>query len=300
MPALATVVSDYLTAVKDALTTGSDLGSNMRGAAQNYLRAQDMATVLELLQDALSQPAALTAVSGTTLSVTDGASTFDADSQNGNTVVFDGNTTAALAGVEAVVVDTTTDTLTFADYLPAAPAAGDTFTIRGTMFADGVDALREGKSLADAPAGDPYKANRVAVASLVRGLENLGSPAVERNIGWTSLTALAASTDTVVVLSDSGVEYRIDELRGMRLDVAAVGSAIVLSNEGNTVTLRNALPSAPAGGEAVTITVPVDDFGGNSAPKVVTHPGAQPGENAYLADLIDQLEAAVVAFTLPT
>jgi len=298
MPALATVVSDYLTAVKDALTTGSDLGSDLRAAAQNYSRAQDMATVLELLQEALSQPAALTAVSGTTTSVTDGASTFDANSLNGNTVVFTGNVTAALAGVEAVVVDTTTTTLTFADYLPAAPAAGDTYTIVGTMFSDYVSALREGKSLADAPAGDPYKPDSYVVAGLVRGLENLGAPAAERNIGWTSLTATAASTDTVVVLSDG--EYRIDELRGCRVVVTAVGEGIVLRNDENSVTLRAPMAAAPSGGEAVAITVPVADFGGTSAPKVVTHAGSQPGENAYLADLIDQLEAAVVAFTLPT
>lgn len=300
MPALPTIVSDYLTTVKDALTTGSDLGSSVRGAAQNYLRAQDMATVLDLLQAALTQTTPLTTVSGTTTSVTDGAATFVAGTQVGNTVTFTGNVTATIAGLSRVIISNTTTTLTWADPLPDPPVIADTYTLQGTMLGASVTDLRDGKGVADATPGNPYYSNKSAVQGLLLGVQTLAGTVAERNIGRPGLTALAASTDTVVVLSDAGVDYRIDELRGMRLVVAAIGEGFVLTNNENTATLRGPMAATPSGGEAVTITVPIDDFGGTSAPKIVTHPGAQPGENAFLADLINQLQTLVVAFTLPT
>ena len=303
MPALPTVVTDYLTAVKDALTTGPALDNNVPPAthagAQNYLRAQDMSTVLDLLQDALSQSSALAAVGGTVRGVVDGAATFVAGTQVGNTVVFDGNITASLAGESRRVAVNDTTTLTFeGDDLPAAPAAGDTYTIQGTMFSEFVDALREGKGLADAPAGSVYGADRLAIGGIIKGVEVLGSTVAERNIGRPGLTSLAGSTDTVVLLADS--DYRIDQFKGMRVVVTARGEGIVVSSNENSVTLRGPMAAAAQAGDAVAITVPVNDFGGTSAPKILTHPGAQPGENAYLATLIDQLQTLVAAFTLPT
>jgi hypothetical protein len=101
----------------------------------------------------------------------------------------------------------------------------------------------------------------------------------------------------VVVLSNSG--YRVDELKGMRMAVATAGEGIVLKNDDNVVTLRGPMAASAAPGDAVTITVPVNDFGGTSAPKIVTHPGSQPGENAVLADFIDQLQTLVEAATVP-
>jgi hypothetical protein len=59
------------------------------------------------------------------------------------------------------------------------------------------------------------------------------------------------------------------------------------------------MAAAAVGGDAVTITVPTNDFGGTSAPKIRTHPGAQPGENAFLANLIDQLQTLVEGSTIP-
>ena len=297
MPALPTVVSDYLDAVKSALQQGSDLGQNVRGAAQNYLRAQDMATVLDLLQQSLTT-GSLTATGGTSRSVQDGAATFVVGSQVGNVVVFDGNTTAALAGIEARVVSNTATELFFLDTLPASPASGDTYTVRGAMFDDAISSLREGKGLANSPAGNVYGDSRVALASLLVGVERVsGTAATERSMA--SLTTVAGSTTTVLELDDRGVGFRIDEFRGYKVTVSGE-ARIVLQNDEDSMTLTAPLSSAPAASTAVAVTVPFDDFGGTSAPKLRVHPGAQPGENVSLADLIDQLEVAVVAFTLPT
>lgn len=307
MPALDSATSAFLTRVKDALRQGSELdvppntpgNGTIRAAAQNYLRAQDMASVLDLLQAALSQPSALTAVGGTTFSVEDGAATFVANTQIGNTVVFAGNTTAALAGVTARVIANDAVELFFADELPAAPAAGDEYTILGTMLDDFVDDLREGKGLADSPAGSVYGENRTAVGGILRGVELLGSSVTERQVSAADQETAAGSTETVVQLAPLGRDFVVDQFRGMKVTISGE-SRIVESSDETSVTVRGAFSSAPAAGTSVSITIPVDNFGGVTAPKILTHPGAQPGENAYLAELIETLEAAVVAFTLPT
>ena len=69
---LDTVVTDYLTAVTTSLTVGPVLGSSMNGAAANYLRAQDISTVLDLLQEAIGS-AGHTASGGSTTTVVDAA-----------------------------------------------------------------------------------------------------------------------------------------------------------------------------------------------------------------------------------
>ncbi len=299
MPALPTVVTDYLTAIKDSLQQGSDLGSNVRGAALNYLRAQDMATVLDLLQDGLDQTSVLTATGGTARSVQD-TGAFTAGQQVGNIVIFTGNVTAALAGVEARVVTNDTGELFFADgALPATPAVGDTYTIRGGLMDAQIAELREGKSLADSPSGSVYGEVRSAMDALVLSIRQVsGADANYRQV-WSGNTA-TGSTASVVNLDLRGGVLVPDQLRGMRLRTAALGERIIESNTAAGVcTLTAALTGAP-GVVAVTIVVPDDEVGGTSAPKIRVHPGAQPGENAVLADLIQQLEDAVVAYTLPT
>lgn len=300
MPALPTVVTDYLTAIKDSLSQGTDLGSNVRGAALNYLRAQDMATVLDLLQDGLDQTSALTATGGTARSVQD-TGAFTADEQVGNIVIFTGNVTAALADVEARVVSNTANELFFADgALGATPAAGDTYTIRGGIFDTHISELREAKSLADAPAGSVYGENRSVMDALVLGIRQIsGSDATYRQL-WSGDTA-TGSTTTVVNLDLRGGTLRVDELRGYRISVTGFPTRMIVSNtEDGACTLNAALASAPAGSTATTVEAYDGFVGGTSAPKIHTHAGAQPGENAVLSDLIQQLQDAVAAYTLPT
>jgi hypothetical protein len=232
MPALSSVVSTYLTAVKTALQTGSDLGSNVRGAAMNYLRASDMATVLDLLQSAMTQTTNLTVVSGTTRSLTDSAATFVASTQIGNTVVFNGNVTAALAGVTAVVRANNTTTLAFEDTLSAAPAAGDTYKIRGTMFDKWISDLREGKNLADSPAGNLLGDYRSAFGGLLAGLERLGASPTERAQG--SLVLSPGSTSSVVNLATA---VRPDELKGKHVTLRTARRTVTANDE-SSMTLN--------------------------------------------------------------
>jgi hypothetical protein len=304
MPALDTVVSDYLTAIKGALTTGTDTGDpgafagDVHAAAQNYLRAQDMATVLELLIDALSNTdTPLTVVSGSTTSIVDGVATFVADTQVGNTVTIV-TASESIVGETSVIVANDTTTLTLSPPFSATVTVADTYTIAGTMLDAEVATLREGRGIADATPSGPYGNRRDAIAGLMLGIERLGGTVAERNIGASGLTALDGSTDTVVLLS--GGPYRIDEFRGMRVAVDTAGEGFVVSSNENSLTLRGPMAASAAAADAVTITVPTNDFGGTSAPKIRTHPGAQPGENAVLADLINQLQVLVVAFSVAT
>jgi len=299
---LDTVVSDYLTAIKGALTTGTDTGTpgayagDVHAAAQNYLRAQDMATVLDLLQQAMSATVALTVVSGSTTTIVDGASTFVAGEQVGNEVTIV-TATETIVGETATVVSNTTTTLTLSPAFSATTTVGDTYTIEAKFVDTEIATLREGGGIADSTV-NPYGAHRDAINGLVRFAEQLASTFAERNIGASGLTALAGSDDTTILLS--GGAYRIDELKGYRVVVTARGEGIVLKNDENSVTLRGPMAAAAQAADAVAITVPLNDFGGTSAPKIRTHPGAQPGENAALADLIDQLQALVEAATVPT
>lgn len=426
MPALPTVVTDYLTAIKNSLKQGSDLGSNVRGAALNYLRAQDMATVLDLLQDAMDQGTDLTATGGSTTTIVDGAATFVASQQAGNVVVFDAaTTTVALRGLEFRILSNSATTLTM-ELMPAAAQSGDTFTIRGGWFDAAIADLREGKSLADAPSGSLYGEARTVADALVTALRRYGVQATEvltqtgqpadtntvvvgadtytfqtsltdvdgnvligataaesltnliahinleagagtlyaasgtvnpdataaldpldatkmivtakvagvagnslastethanaafgdttfsggtdggtgavaeRTMSRPGLLTAAGSTTTTVVLDSLGGDLRIDQLRGLKAVVGAETPRIVVSNDETSFTVSPALSGAPSAATAVTLTVPVDDVGGSSAPKIRTHAGAQPGEGISLADLIEQVEAVMAAFVLPT
>lgn len=69
------------------------------------------------------------ATAGTVNNVTVNPGTFTIDFQVGNKIIFDGNVTAALKGVEADIIANTDSVLTFAAALGSAPAAGDTFRI---------------------------------------------------------------------------------------------------------------------------------------------------------------------------
>lgn len=70
------------------------------------------------------------ATAGTVNDVTVTPGTFTTDFQVGNRIVFDGNVTAALTGVEVDIVTNTSSVLTFAAALGSAPVSGDTFRIR--------------------------------------------------------------------------------------------------------------------------------------------------------------------------
>ena len=140
MPALPSVVSTYIDNITDSLKLGNDLGQNIRGAGRNYLRAQDLATILELLQDGTADTL-VTATAGSTTTAT--VTSIPANSYVGALVTFASNTTTvALRGVQARVLSHTTTVFTFASTLPAAVANTDTFSIEHDFMDDEIATIR--------------------------------------------------------------------------------------------------------------------------------------------------------------
>lgn len=72
----------------------------------------------------------LTATGGTANTVTYTSGDLSDSRHQGNFIVFDGNITAALAGVTGYVASNTTTAATFRNTLPGTPVSGDTFKIR--------------------------------------------------------------------------------------------------------------------------------------------------------------------------
>lgn len=265
----------------------------------NFLRAQDLASVLELLQGALTLPAALTATGGTTGAIPSVQDTgaYAANTQVGNRVVFTGNTTAALAGVSATVVSNTANALFFAGgTLPAAPAAGDTYRIFGALADPAISKLRSGRNLGDAPAGNLYGDSRLITDAFVRMTRQLGGTVADK--AMMSGNTAAGSTTTKVVLNMLGTRLRPDQFKGMRLNVTGFGIRKIVGNDESGVFFDQPFSSAPGAAVAFTIAVPQDSTDADA--NLTFASGGQPGNNRLLAELIRACEAAVVAFVLPT
>lgn len=276
--------------------TGAANNSNIDSYPINFLRAQDMASVLELLQDALDLPAALTATGGTAVSVQD-TGAFVANTQIGNTVVFTGNVTAALAGKSAVVISNTANALFFAaGAIPAVPVAGDTYKIVGSLVEPIIAKLRDGRSSGGSPAGNEYGDSRLVTDALVRMARQLGGVVSDKAV-MSGLTG-SGSTTGKVVLNMLGAPLRIDQFKGLRLNVVGFGIRKIVGNDESGVFFDRPFSAAPGSGVAFTIALPQDSS--DADVNFTFAPGGQPANNRLLAELIRVCEAAVVAFALPT
>lgn len=290
MPALPTVVSTYIDNITDSLKVGSDLGQNLRAAGRNYLRAQDLATILELLQDATGS-ATLTATAGSTTTAT--VASIPANSYVGALVTFAANTTTvALRGVTTRVLSHTTTVFTFTTTLEAAVAVGDTFTVKHDFLNASISEIRQGKAKGENPPGNVYGMNRTAMDAMQKLLSKLGSTLPETNISHSGAQVAAGCTDTVLKTKDT---YRIDEFKGLTINISSQDRTIV-SNTENTVVLNKALSSAPAADTAYTVKRQLQ-----AAPiqAHITHPGGHP-DNAHLANAIALCKTVVAALVLPT
>lgn len=298
MPALPAAVSTYLTTVKNSLKDHASDDATVDVAPSQYIRAMHLSAALDLLQNALDQTASLTVVSGTTRSLTDGAATFVAGSMIGNYVTFgDATTTVALRGQTYRVHSNTATTLTFNEDLAGTPQAGDVYTIRAGFLDEVIDALRAGRGLGDNGLADGSGDLRLVLDGLVRGIAQTGGTLRERTL-FSGVTT-TGSTTTAIALNIRGGALRVDELRGMKLNLTGSNPVKITSNtEEGVCTVSTAVSGgAPGSGVAVTVTVPSNSSDFMSGRDV--HPGAH--QSCYvLADLLDQFQTATVAFTLPT
>jgi hypothetical protein len=258
-----------------------------------YLRAQDFATILQLFKEAVSVPV-VTATAGSTTTATVSATL--AGAYVGARVVFaPATTTAALRGQEAIVVSNTGTVLTFDRTLPAAVANTDTFSLTQTFLDSSIEAFREGYPLGASPRGSVYGEFRNFINGLSLCIEQLTAsdtlyaPQVSRS----GLQTVAGSTETLVQVNDV---FIIDQLRGLTLTVGG-NTTKVVTNRASEIEVSPALPSAPGAAAAVVLSRPAVDS--NPQRKHLVHPGGHP-DSAYLAFLVDQVQAAIEAFVVPT
>lgn len=163
----------------------------------NFLRAQDMSSVLELFQNTLSQPGTLTALTGSSATlVQDDAGTYTPSKQIGNMVKFKANTTTvALRGVSSKIISNTDSALTVAT-LPAAVVNGDTYEIVATFMSADIAALRQGKGLADAPPGSIFGDYRIVQNALTKITQQYGLVAAS---GLLTVASQPSDADTVTI-----------------------------------------------------------------------------------------------------
>jgi len=199
MPALDAVVTTFLTRVKSDLNTGSDISTpgagNVRAAPKQYILAQDMAAVLDLLQDALDT-AEMTATGGSPSTLVDGANTFITGTQQGNTVTFESDTTtAALRDTSAVILSNTSTTLTFTQPLAGTPVSGDTYRITGSMCDKHIEAIRgAGLGIGENPRGMQFAEAAITNDALTTFIRTVGSTPASSTL---TFSGVGVNTQTV-------------------------------------------------------------------------------------------------------
>ncbi|NJL53730.1 hypothetical protein HC928_00395 [bacterium] len=188
------------TAVPATALSGGAQGANVSSVATyplNFLRAQDMASVLELMQDSMTQTTALTTTAnGSTTTLVDGAGSFVPGQQVGNLVRFKGDTTTvALRGLSFRILGNDDRTLRV-ETMPAATVNGDTYEILGGIVDAHIDDLREGKGLGDSPSGNIYGDYRIVQDALLQFTRKLR---IVQATGTLTFTGNALSNETVVI-----------------------------------------------------------------------------------------------------
>jgi len=146
IPAL---IDTQFTALRNTLLSKDNAPTNVQSVNDLYPRGNRVADLLRLLTD-LVDSFGLTATGGTAKSVQDTGAYTGADFLVGATVTFVGNMTAALVGKSAQVVKNTANELFFnAGAIPAAPVAGDTYSVAYTVVDADLVVLEGGKLKGD-------------------------------------------------------------------------------------------------------------------------------------------------------
>ena len=136
-------------------------------------------------------------VGGSIVSATVAASTFTAKRQVGYKVVYEGNVTAALAGVEVDIIINTDSLIVFAAPLPAANAVGDRFKIRPRVDYSSVDYSTNDVVIRRAIADLTLVAGTGAEL-LVKGSTIAMAPVKSQGTGWDVIQSMPKKIDIFI------------------------------------------------------------------------------------------------------
>lgn len=253
MPALPTVTTAFLTRITNSLKNGTDFGNDLEGASANYLRSQDLATALELLQDAFNSTASLTAAGGSTTTLVDGTKAA-------------GTLTFSDVGNDAEVITIGSKVYT----LQASLTAGDGHVKIGgtpTATADNLVAAITGGAGSGTTYGAGTTAHTTVTASASTGVVTVTA----RSTGFAG-NAVVTTTDSIeadwdaATLEGGADAFPVGGMVGQRVvftgnttPALAGAEAVVLSNTGTTLTFTSALPGSVAAGDTYTIEGAVFD-----------------------------------------
>lgn len=315
---IPSVVGDYIDAVIASLTTGSELNvppnsvgsGTIHAAAQNYLRAQDAATILELLSSLVATGELTAAADGTTTTVVEDVGTFIPGKWVGATLTFEADTTtAALQSVSRTVIANDDATLTLGEALPAASATGDTFKLYAAPVADEISAIRQGQSGYDAPRGSVYGDYRHVIAAYQKFIEQLSLATAVGTLTFSDV----GNADEEIVIGDvtytlkadpTGVAFAIDigtDAEDSSLNtVAAINASGTPDDEYGDGTTAHPDVYAVAGGVGV-VTVYAKSPGavGNAIVTTTDSTEAAWGAGTLESGAVDSLRTRS-NFTLPS
>lgn len=166
------IVDTQLTALRTSMQPKTD-GANQSYVTPPAILGNRVGDILEVLTN-LIDAGPLTATGGTTTSVADTGAFTGVNTLIGAKVTFTGNVTAALAGKSAIVISNTTGALNFAPgAIPAAPQAGDTYSVEFATIDKDLSALRGGKTLGNSDS-NPYGPGPSLINALMVLIGQLG------------------------------------------------------------------------------------------------------------------------------
>jgi len=281
-----------------SLSGGADSSTVFQAApsAGGYLRAQDLASVLELFQEAVTRTTNLTATGGSTTTAV--VTLLDPGTYEGETVTFDAaTTTAALQGLSFVVASNDATTFTFSETLPAAVVNTDTFTVSTTFLDRHISALRGAAGRAGFKPGDSFGEWRTFIDACETTMNRL----IASSLGSTTISHASlvvadspAATTTFVPLS---LPMRAGQFDGLGLTVGGSSSVIDFTTE-DAVYLKYALSGAPAAAASVAITQSDVLQTRPAALGHLVHVGGHPA-SARVVHILDQVQMFVEDFVLP-
>jgi hypothetical protein len=182
--AIPAPVDALLAALQAELRPKTDVATNTSSSpTPPYARGNRVADLLSLLTG-LIDVSGLTATGGTANSVQDTGAFTGVNSLVGAKVTFVGDTTAALAGVYAIVASNTVNELVFGAQvydasgnvlgaLPGTPAAGDTYGVEYAAVDTELAVLSGGKGLGSSQS-NPYSDGPTMAGAMVKLIELLG------------------------------------------------------------------------------------------------------------------------------
>ena len=287
-------------AIATASLAGGDGPTSSFGHAQpggGYLRAQDLASSFELLQNATAS-GTLTATGGSTTTAV--VTSITPGSYTGATLTFTaGTTTVALRGLSYTVASNNATTFTTTETMAGACAATDTFTVTSTFLNRAVSELRDAAGSAGSPAGDPYGRYLTFIDGCEFTLNQIDGSSVPKSTLSHASLAVAESPAATTTNIPLTATMRPGQYDGLLATIGISDPIQIDYNTESAIYLKTPLLGVPPAATAVAIQTSALPVGRSKSLSGLVHPGGHP-DTANVIFILDLVQRAVEAFVLPS